>query len=549
MEQLKWKGGSGIIKVRFICIGLLVGVMSFGMPGRTAFAATKGQHTRGLYDVRDYGAAGDGVKPDTKAIQAAIDACTQAGGGRVYLSNGTFLSGGIKLKNNVALYVEGGTILLASRNKDDYTHRSLVYAEKADNISIAGRGIIDGHGAVSKEFPKVRKHPIHFVQCKNVKVQDVILRNSTTWIQHYFKCDNLVIDGVTVDSRINPDIEKQRYANAPGRNEDGLNINSCQQVRISNCVINSDDDGIVLKSTSLRPCRNVTITNCIVSSNASAIKFGTESGGGFQNITVGNCTIYDTRNSGIALEIVDGGTLDRINISNITMRNVKGSAIFIRLGNRGRLYERKEKPGVGKVRNIMISNVQASEVGGWIEPVGKRVVGCHITGLPGFAVEDVTLSNIRIRFKGGGTAEDANREIPERPEAYPSCRMYGTLPAYGFYVRHAKSIEFHHVDLGFDNPELRPAMVFDDVEDLEIFDFDAESTASTNALIWLKQVRGAFIHGCSPRNPVTTFVRVDGNESDDITLLNNNMINVKRILETGKQTKKKAAYPDNNRTK
>ena len=197
----------------------------------------------------------------------------------------------------------------------------------------------------------------------------------------------------------------------------------------------------------------------------------------------------------------------------------------------------------------MISNVQATGVGGWIEPVGKRVVGCHITGLPGFPIEDVTLSNIRIRFKGGGTTEDALREIPERPEAYPGCRMYGTLPAYGFYVRHAKSIEFHHLDLGFDKAEYRPGLVFDDVKDLEIFDFDAESVASTKALIWLKQVRGAFIHGCSPRNPVTTFVRVDGNESDEITLMNNNMSKVKQILETCRQTIEYAVYLDNNRTR
>jgi len=520
--------------------------MSAGTSEQNALAAAKGQHLRGLFDVRDYGAAGDGVKSDTKAIQAAIDACAQAGGGRVYLSNGTFLSGEVKLKNNVGLYVEGGAVLLASRSKDDYSHRALVYAENAENISISGRGAIDGHGAVSKEFPKVRNHPIHFVQCKNVKVQDVTLRNSTTWIQHYLKCDNLVIDGVTVESRINADIEKRRYATAPGRNEDGLNINSCQQVRISNCVINSDDDGIVLKSTSGRPCRNVTITNCIVSSNASAIKFGTESGGGFQNITVSNCAIYDTRNSGIALEIVDGGTLDRVNINNITMRNVKGSAIFIRLGNRARLYDRKEKPGIGKVRNIMISNVQATDVGGWIEPVGKRVVGCHITGLPGFSIEGVTLSNIRIRFKGGGTAEDAVREIPERPEAYPSCRMYGTLPAYGFYVRHVKTIAFHHVDLGFDNPELRPAMVFDDVKDLEIFDFDAEGRPLTKALIWLKQVDGALIHGCRPSGSVGTFLRVDGNKSDGITLMNNDMSKVKRILERGKEVRKNTVYLGNN---
>jgi hypothetical protein len=337
-----------------------------------------------------------------------------------------------------------------------------------------------------------------------------------------------------VDSRINPDIEKPRHSpEAPGRNEDGLNLNSCRNVRVSNCSIFSDDDGIVLKSASERPCTNVTITNCIVSSNASAIKFGTESGGGFQNVVINNCAIYDTRNSGIALEIVDGGVMDRVNVSNIVMDNVKGAAIFLRLGNRGRPYK-SEDPPVGAMRNILISNVQATRVGDWIEREGKRVVGCSITGLPGFPIENVTLENIRIQFKGGGSREDAARDIPERPDAYPSCRMFGTLPAYGFFVRHARNIAFRNVDLSFQHEDRRPALLCDDMSDLEIFSFDAQSADSTaQGLIWLKNTRGACLHGCRLKRPTKTFLRVDGKDSSKICLVNNELSNATKTVELG----------------
>jgi len=144
--------------------------------------------------------------------------------------------------------------------------------------------------------------------------------------------------------------------------------------------------------------------------------------------------------------------------------------------------------------------------------------------------------------------KDALREIPERPEAYPSCRMFGTLPAYGFYVRHAKNIEFHHLDLGFQNEDLRPALVFDDVKDLEIFDLDAESTPLTKALIWFKHVDGAFVHGCRPPSMVTTLLQVDGDRSNNITVMNNDMSNVKHALDMGKGTREHIVYLCHNRS-
>ncbi len=222
------------------------------------------------------------------------------------------------------------------------------------------------------------------------------------------------------------------------------------------------------------------------------------------------------------------------------MDNVKGTAIFIRLGNRGRPY-REEEPGVGTLRNIQISNVQATRVGDWIEKPGKRVIGCSITGLPGHSVEDVTLDNIRIQFKGGGTLEDAAREIPERPEAYPSCRMFGTFSAYGFFVRHAKNVRFRNVELTFAHDDHRPALICDDVTDLEITGFDAQSTTdNARGLVWLRQSKGAWIHGCRLTRPTRTFLRVDGAASTGISLVGNDLRKAGKTVESGEDVSAEA---------
>ena len=234
---------------------------------------------------------------------------------------------------------------------------------------------------------------------------------------------------------------------------------------------------------------------------------------------------------------VDGGRLDRVNVSNIAMKNV-GGAIFIRLGNRARSYQ-GEKPGMGSVGNIMISNVQASGIGS---------IGCSVTGLPRHPVENVSLNNIRITFEGGGTRQDATRSIPEKEQDYPEYNMFGRLPAYGFYCRHAKNIRFRHMELGFENEDHRPALVFEDVRDVDIFDFDAESTASAEALIWFRQVDGAFLHGCRPSRKIGTFLRVDSAESNNITLTGNDLGNVKRVLAIGEGIKETAVHIVGNRT-
>jgi len=503
----------------------------------------------GTFDVYDYGATGDGHTLDTKAIQTAIDDCTQKGGGKVYLHNGKFLSGTLFLKNNVTLYLEAGATLLGSTNlgdypvtvpvlrsyTDKYTDKSLIYAERVENIGLAGKGIIDGQGGAFKGKWKERPYCIRVIECKNVRVEGIRLTNSPMWMQHYLACDKVVVRGITVYNHCN-------------KNNDMIDIDGCHDVIISECIGDTDDDGLTLKSTSSRACENITITNCILSSHCNALKMGTESSGGFKNITISNCVIrpsqcgkviYGARNglAGVALEMVDGGILDGVTISNISIVDVN-NPIFLCLGNRGRKYKQDmETPGVGKFRNVKISNVIAT---------GAGAMGLAVVGIPGHPIEDVSLNNIQINYKGGGTSEQAFRDIPEKEKKYPESKMFGTLPAYGFFVRHAKNIKFHNVTLGFEKTDHRPALMFDDVQDLDIFSFEAQSTSETHAVIWLKQVDGAFIHGCRPQKTDTVFINISGDKSHNIAVINNDLSQVKQSLRVDKQVNEATIFCKNN---
>ncbi len=486
-------------------------------------AQTGSPERRGLFAVTGFGAAGDGARMDTTAIQSAIDACARAGGGMVYFPPGRYLSGTVFLKSNVRLHLEAGAVLLGSKNladypatvpafrsyTDNYTEKSLIYAERLENIAIEGRGVIDGQG---ESFPgpyKVRPYMLRIIQCRSVTVEGVTLKDSPMWVLHLLACDEVNVHGIRIHARVN-------------RNNDGIDLDCCERVVISNCEIWSGDDAIVLKSTADRPCRNVTITNCVLSSLCNALKMGTESNGGFRNITITNCSVYETRLSGIALELVDGGVMDHINVSDITMEQV-GAPIFIRLGNRARPFaEGGPTPGMGAMRNISIRNVQAS---------GGNRVGCAISGIPGHPIENLSIENVRLAFVGGGTREDARREIPEFPDKYPEHSMFGTLPGYGMYCRHIRNLNLRNLSLGFAEREERHGLVCDDVEGFELSGTDIASVAAGEATVRLINVRDAFLHANRARTERQTYLQVTGAGSNRIRLAANDLDRAKKEYE------------------
>jgi len=458
-------------------------VLSISMPGIAA------------HDIADFGAKPDGQTLCTDAIQTAIDKCAAGGGGTITVPAGRWLTGTVYLRDNITLSIEPGATLLGSRNRDDYARPfksgpdaepvskwAVIAGHGVKNVAIRGRGAIDGQGDAFRDKTKVRPKCIILEQCSDVLIEGVRLRSAGSWMQHYIDCDRLVIRDIAVFNHVS-------------FNNDGLNIDSCRDVTITGCNVDSDDDGIVLKSLSTRPCENITISDCIVSSHCNALKMGTESGGGFKNITISNCTVCSPRYSqvtygrqrglaGLALEIVDGGTMDRVAVSNIAIRGVT-VPIFIRLGNRARVYQKDQpKPGIGTLRNVTIDNIVATDC---------SEIGCSITGMPDKPVENISLSNIILGFEGGGTKEAASVSVPEKPDAYPESTMFGQLPAYGLYCRHVKGLKFRNITLRTDKPDLRHAIVCEDVENVLMDALDAPTADAAASVLRLTDTRNASV--------------------------------------------------------
>lgn len=478
-------------------------------PGSQAGAVT------GFFDVRKFGAKGDGKALDTPAINRAIEAAAAAGGGTVFFPSGTYRAFSIRLKSNITLYLDqGATILAADPNDGDgkydppepnqwdqyqdfghsHWHNSLIWGENLQNISILGPGMIWGKGlvrngsqsrtAAQNEAVRHAKDPregaftypnprdavepgwgnksISLKLCRNVIIRDISILHGGHFAILATGVDNLTIDNIKIDT-----------------NRDGIDVDDCKNVRISNCTVNSPfDDGICPKSSFAlgyaRVTENVTITNCQVSGYdegtlldgtyqrtfrnqngtfmpTGRIKLGTESNGGFRNITISNCVFDYCR--GLALEAVDGALLEDVSISNITMRDVSNSPFFLRLGSRSR--GPKETTTVGVLRRVMISNVVVYNA----DPKYASIV----SGIPGHSIEDVRFSNIRIYYRGGGTKEQAALDPPEKEDTYPEPTMFGELPVYGFFVRHVKGIEMRDVEVSYLKDDARPPFLLNDV--------------------------------------------------------------------------------------
>ena len=430
----------------------------------------------GNVNVLDVGAKPDGLTLNTSIIQNAIDECSQSGGGEVVFPQGKYLIGSIILKSGVCLNLQKGAVLLGSTRIDDYQRikpdyvalrtggqtRQLIFAEGQTDIGIIGQGTIDGQGEAfvrdGDDEGILRPHVLQFINCTNIKIEGILMMNSGAWMQHYLACENLQIRGIRVYNHCN-------------YNNDGIDIDGCRDVIISDCIIDSDDDGICLKSTSPRLCENVLVSNCVVRSHCNALKLGTETTGGFQNVLFLNCVIspceketlfygHPYGQSAISVEMVDGGTLSQVGFDHISVSETR-CPIFIRLGNRARKYFPEAlQPSVGSLRNVSITNVMVTT---------SSKTTSNITGIPGSYAENIYMGNIQIVNKSTGTAEDAAIVVPEKDGGYPTSGMFGdVLPASAFFVRHVKNITFNNVSLILENDNVRPAFVLDDVQGASI---------------------------------------------------------------------------------
>ncbi len=483
------------------------------------------------YNIEDYGAIGNGQNNNTVSVQKAIDACSETGG-TVLFPSGNYPTGTVYLKSNVRIYLSQGAVWSGYPSLELYPDippkypsrmdvtpwKAFIYAYDKENITITGEGMIAPNGANpvfqdNKGNSRMRPYGLHIVGCRNVTISNITMRNSAFWMQRYFYCDKLRISGIRVFNHCN-------------FNNDGLDIDGCHDVVVSDCFIDASDDALCLKSEGMRTTENVVVNNCVLSSHASAIKCGTGSVAGFKNIAISNCVIRPSSSeemhhpfklwggiAGIDLGNVDGGMMKDVNISNIVMDSVQ-TPIFIRLGKRfDRPWVDVAKPTHGITENISISNVTARNAGR---------ISCAITGYPGHYVKDVTLNNINITVLGLGEVSDTSFDVPERESGYPVNRMFGSnLPSYGFYVRHAKDISFNGVILDMKKNDPRSAFVFEDVSGLYVKDFRAALDSRTQPLIWLVNTSDAFIYGSNRMDDLEELIKVKGRFSKNIYLKDN----------------------------
>jgi len=458
--------------------------------------------------VRKYGATGDGKALDTAGVNRAIEAAAAAGGGVVVFPAGSYLCFSIRLKSQVHLHLEQGSAIIAADSPlpgdqtgynggvydaaepktawdafQDYGHNhwhnSLLWGEKIHDVSITGPGLIWGRGlsngrsrkdfgaAFVAEQAGVGNKALALKNCHNVLFRDFSILKGGHFGLLLTGVDNLTIDNLKIDT-----------------DRDGIDIDCCQNVRVSNCTVNSPwDDGICPKSSYAlgyaRPTRNVTITNCWVTGTyelgsvldgtfrkfpegahqwrTGRIKCGTESNGGFINITISNCVFEGCQ--GYALESVDGALMEDITVSNTTMRDLSSPPVFMRLGSR--LRGPKESTKVGTMKRILISNLTCFNA--------PRNGSSILSGIPGYSIEDVKLSNIYIETAGGGTSEDARAQSQELESKYPEPSMFGAMPASGFFLRHVRNVEMSHVEIANANAEARPAFFLTEVERADFF--------------------------------------------------------------------------------
>lgn len=486
----------------------------------------------GVFDIRDYGAKGDGKTLDTAAIQAAIDACSAAKGGKVLIPAGVFLSGTLQLKSDVTFYISEGGRLLGSPKREDYTagrgvpsgngNIVFLYAVNAERLSIEGKGTIDGNGltfytgkgdntgpgqnGLGGNFD--RPHLLIFYQCTGLRLHDVFLQASAYHCIRLLQCKQVYIDGLRIYNRVN-------------KNNDGFHFSSCQYVHISNCDVQCQDDACALFGSN----QFVTITNCSFSTRWSIFRFG---GGESQNIAISNCLIYDTY--GCPIKISAGrASIENFTFSNIIMRNVTGP---IGIGFSG---ISNNNSAAGKsisrpfIRNISFNGIRASVVA---LPVphpdihfdlhtweGEKNSCITLNAMGDYYLENISFTDVHITYAGGGTlAQAGKRDVPKIAAEYFGVwdTVPGGPPAYGLYARNVKGLSLQNVRLEFEQNDNRPAVVLDHVEDAAINGLSLKGSMEAPSLLRITNSKDILFTATRVLSPCQVLLSLEGASNEGI---------------------------------
>ena len=426
---------------------------------------------------------GDGVTLESAALQRAIDEVSAAGGGTVVVPKGKHLVAQVCLKSGVTLRLERDAVLLASTNHVDYAAHDPVWpvageiavlaAKGAKDIAVEGEGKIDGRGGACGRREACGYHNgavnrwrlIHFIDCTDVRVEGIRLEESNLWVSFYECCRRVTLRNLTIRSQAN-------------FNNDGIDLEVADAV-VENCDIDSDDDAICFKSHHPEfVCSNVVVRNCRIASHCNCIKFGTATYGIFRDIDVHDCTLHTRRSpglrdwrhwpavdsrdwaiAGIAVEMVDGGQLEQVKVRDITVKNGVICPLFVRLGTRAKRSAALQ-PGPSFLRDVLIENLRWESD----SPASAARLPIILSGVPGHAIENLTLRNVSVPYVMAARRGDEKRKPKERAKAYPEAFMFGRLPAWGIYARHIRGLSLENVDLRLvEGPEKRKKMLFNDV--------------------------------------------------------------------------------------
>jgi hypothetical protein len=518
---------------------------------------TVSDHTLGarVYNIRDFGAKGDGKTLDTKAIQAAIDTCTKEQGGTVLVPAGTFITGTVELKSNVRLYIAAQGVLMGTVDGKQYYAANaiplngdstlgdgnvgLFFAVKADNITIEGPGTINGQGSQFRSPVKGAPSPagisgshrpyhLLFYQCKNLTVRDIYLLNSAFHSVRVIQCEFVKLEGLHIRGRVIS-------------NNDGFHFISSKYVHVSNCDVQSQDDACALFGS----CQFITISNCSFSTRWSVFRFG---GGVAENITVSNCLIYETYGCPVKMRCGPGSRFENISFSNIVMKDVTGP-ISIGLGGSQRQGGTERTPGV--IRNISFNDITATVV----KPVPLRDAEYASTYNPGeifscvtlnaldkLYMENITFNNVHITFPGGGTAEQAAvRDVPQVAGEY---YQMGVPPSYGLYARNIHGLILHNVSLAMQDADLRPALIFDHVQDAAVNGLNVQGHEQAESALRLINSKDVLMTATRLKTASSVFLQVEGAESENIKIDGGDVSKAKTPLAVKADAKKEAVKWD-----